>query len=211
MSAPPGGGGAEAGADMDAGTRAAGGALGLDVDPTDEAAVCRTLFRGLVFFLGREVPREPLMLVIRALGGVAAWDGEGSPHDEAAEVITHQVRGRRYWRERERGRGRARPKEVLCSMGLSLGRGSRSGGGLRVRCGGCRLGTMAPAGRLVRWWVQFGGGCKLTMGSERNRIVASLGNLRSRFKPAPALTVDGMTAPDVRCLHCSPPCHPPRR
>ncbi|GLI67532.1 hypothetical protein VaNZ11_011746, partial [Volvox africanus] len=77
--------------DLDAGSRAAGGALGPDVDPSDEAALCRNLFRGLVFFLGREVPREPLMLVIRAFGGVAAWDGEGSSHDEASEAITHQV------------------------------------------------------------------------------------------------------------------------
>ncbi|GLC41828.1 hypothetical protein PLESTM_001249900 [Pleodorina starrii] len=77
--------------DQDAGTRAAGGALGPDVDPSDEEAVCRNLFRGLVFFLGREVPREPLMLVIRAFGGVAAWDGEGSPHEETSEAVTHQV------------------------------------------------------------------------------------------------------------------------
>ncbi|KXZ46900.1 hypothetical protein GPECTOR_39g394 [Gonium pectorale] len=78
-------------ADVDAGTRAAGGALGPDVDPSDEAALCRHLFRGLVFFLGREVPREPLMLVVRAFGGVAAWDGEGSPYEETSEAITHQV------------------------------------------------------------------------------------------------------------------------
>jgi pescadillo len=39
----------------------------------------------------REVPREPLLLVIRSFGGVAAWAGEGSPLDEADESITHQV------------------------------------------------------------------------------------------------------------------------
>ncbi|GFR53151.1 hypothetical protein Agub_g15871, partial [Astrephomene gubernaculifera] len=80
-----------AGADQDAGSRAAGGALGPGIDPSDESCVCRHLFRGMVFFLGREVPREPLMLVVRAFGGVAAWDGEGSPYDEANEAITHQV------------------------------------------------------------------------------------------------------------------------
>ncbi|GIL89722.1 hypothetical protein Vretimale_16621 [Volvox reticuliferus] len=83
--------GLAAAVDQDAGTRAAGGALGPDVDPSDEAALCRNLFRGLVFFLGREVPREPLMLVIRAFGGVAAWDGEGSSYEETNEAITHQV------------------------------------------------------------------------------------------------------------------------
>lgn len=39
----------------------------------------------------REVPREVLLLVIRSFGGVAAWDGAGSPHAEADECITHQV------------------------------------------------------------------------------------------------------------------------
>lgn len=82
---------ADADADVDAGTRAAGGACGPGVDPSDEAAVCGSLFRGRVFFLGREVPREPLMLVIRAFGGVAAWDGDGSPHAETDEAVTHQI------------------------------------------------------------------------------------------------------------------------
>lgn len=48
--------------------------------------------QGLVFFLGREVPREHLLLVIRAFGGEAGWEGEGSPLAEADERITHQVR-----------------------------------------------------------------------------------------------------------------------
>lgn len=39
----------------------------------------------------REVPREHLLLVIRSFGGVAAWDGEGSPFSENHESITHQV------------------------------------------------------------------------------------------------------------------------
>ncbi|KAG2433092.1 hypothetical protein HYH02_012795 [Chlamydomonas schloesseri] len=81
----------DADGDADAGTRAAGGACGPGVDPSDEAAVCGSLFRGRIFFLGREVPREPLMLVIRAFGGVAAWDGEGSPYAETDEAVTHQV------------------------------------------------------------------------------------------------------------------------
>ena len=42
---------------------AAGGAA--DVDASDEASLCGELFRGLVFFLGREVPREALLLVVR--------------------------------------------------------------------------------------------------------------------------------------------------
>ena len=41
--------------------RAGAAAVGAD----DEASLCGALFRGLVFFLGREVPREALLLVIR--------------------------------------------------------------------------------------------------------------------------------------------------
>lgn len=79
------------GADDDAGRQAAGGALGAAIDPNDEASICGSLFRGCVFFLSREVPREPLMFVVRAFGGAVAWDGEGSPFTEASEAITHQV------------------------------------------------------------------------------------------------------------------------
>ena len=39
----------------------------------------------------REVPREQLLLIIRSFGGTVAWDGEGSPHTEADEAITHQA------------------------------------------------------------------------------------------------------------------------
>lgn len=67
----------------------AGGALRVQDD--DEAGICERLFKGLVFFLGREVPREQLLFVIRAFGGVVAWQGEGSPLEESDERITHQV------------------------------------------------------------------------------------------------------------------------
>lgn len=67
----------------------AGGAL--RVQDNDDAAICERLFKGLVFFLGREVPREQLLFVIRAFGGVVAWQGEGSPLQESHDSITHQV------------------------------------------------------------------------------------------------------------------------
>lgn len=38
-----------------------------------------------------QVPRESLLFVIRAFGGVVSWDGEGAPYDESDESITHQV------------------------------------------------------------------------------------------------------------------------
>jgi pescadillo protein len=62
-----------------------------DIDSEDSAAVCAALFRGMVFFLGREVPREQLLLVIRSFGGDAGWAGEGSPLSEEDARITHHV------------------------------------------------------------------------------------------------------------------------
>ena len=62
-----------------------------DVDSEDSAAVCAALFRGLVFFLGREVPREQLLLVVRSFGGECGWTGEGSPFSEEDVRITHHV------------------------------------------------------------------------------------------------------------------------
>lgn len=54
--------------------------------------MCATLFRGLRFFLGREVPREQLLLVLRAFGAEVGWDSPASPFTEQDEAITHQVR-----------------------------------------------------------------------------------------------------------------------
>lgn len=55
-----------------------------------------------MFFLGREVPREQLLLVVRSFGGEAGWDGEGSPIREGDERITHQVGWRVGWRKTRR-------------------------------------------------------------------------------------------------------------
>ncbi len=60
-------------------------------DVADEESICSSLFKGMKFFLGREVPREQLSLVIQSFGGVVGWDGEGSPYNEEDERITHQV------------------------------------------------------------------------------------------------------------------------
>eukprot|EP00884_Botryococcus_braunii_P011256 jgi/Botrbrau1/20130/Bobra.0173s0032.1 len=57
----------------------------------DEEEVCGTLFRGLRFFLGREVPKEQLLLVLRAFGAEVGWEGAGSPFSEQDDSITHQV------------------------------------------------------------------------------------------------------------------------
>lgn len=53
-----------------------------------------SLFKGLKFFINREVPREPLVFIIRCFGGKVAWDKNifvGSTYDEDDETITHQI------------------------------------------------------------------------------------------------------------------------
>lgn len=54
----------------------------------------KVLFKGLKFFLNREVPREPLVFIIRCFGGEVSWDKDlfvGSTFDENDESITHQI------------------------------------------------------------------------------------------------------------------------
>ena len=58
---------------------------------TEEADDEDSLFKTYKFYLGREVPREALLFVIRAFGGKVSWDGDGAPFDEADEGITHQI------------------------------------------------------------------------------------------------------------------------
>ncbi|XP_074598381.1 pescadillo isoform X1 [Brevipalpus obovatus] len=52
------------------------------------------LFKGLKFFLSREVPRESLVFVIKCFGGEASWDKMcfvGATFDETDPSITHQI------------------------------------------------------------------------------------------------------------------------
>ncbi|XP_050668019.1 pescadillo homolog [Leptidea sinapis] len=54
----------------------------------------KTLFKGLKFFLNREVPREPLVFLIRCFGGEASWDHDhfvGATFDESDESISYQI------------------------------------------------------------------------------------------------------------------------
>lgn len=54
----------------------------------------KTLFKGLKFFINREVPREPLVFIIRCFGGKVSWDKScfvGATFDEDDETITHQI------------------------------------------------------------------------------------------------------------------------
>ncbi|XP_044759746.1 pescadillo homolog [Coccinella septempunctata] len=54
----------------------------------------KTLFKGLKIFVNREVPREPLVFMIRCFGGEVSWDKllfVGATFDENDESITHQI------------------------------------------------------------------------------------------------------------------------
>ncbi|PSC72835.1 GDP-mannose 3,5-epimerase 2 [Micractinium conductrix] len=109
---------AEAEAEEEDGEQLAGGAA--DVDPDDDAALCAALFKGLFFFLGREVPREQLLLVIRAFGGEAGWAGEGSPLEEGDERITHQVVDRPTQGHRFLSREYVQPQWVFDSVNFRV-------------------------------------------------------------------------------------------
>ncbi|KAL2499468.1 pescadillo-related [Abeliophyllum distichum] len=56
-----------------------------------ETKECRNFFKDMKFFLSREVPRESLLFVIPAFGGVVSWEGEGAPFPESDQSITHQI------------------------------------------------------------------------------------------------------------------------
>nr|CAG4643928.1 EOG090X05E6 [Lepidurus arcticus] len=54
----------------------------------------QSLFVGLKVFLGREVPRESVVFVLRACGGQVSWDETsfaGATFPESDETITHQI------------------------------------------------------------------------------------------------------------------------
>ena len=54
----------------------------------------QTLYKGMKIFLSREIPREPLVFMIRALGGEVSWDktvAPGSTFQVDDTSVTHQI------------------------------------------------------------------------------------------------------------------------
>ncbi|XP_036369120.1 pescadillo homolog isoform X2 [Octopus sinensis] len=54
----------------------------------------QNLFKGLKFFLNREVPREYMVFIIRSFGGEVSWSNTGSlghTYQEDDETISHQI------------------------------------------------------------------------------------------------------------------------
>ncbi|KAG0494413.1 hypothetical protein HPP92_005407 [Vanilla planifolia] len=66
-------------------------ANGVDDDDEQDKKECKTLFKNFKFFLSREAPRESLLFIIPAFGGVVSWEGDGAPFRETDEDITHQI------------------------------------------------------------------------------------------------------------------------
>ncbi|KAJ4960868.1 hypothetical protein NE237_020778 [Protea cynaroides] len=62
-----------------------------DDDDDAERRECKSLFKNLKFFLSREAPRDSLLFVIPAFGGLVSWEGDGVPFNESDEGITHQI------------------------------------------------------------------------------------------------------------------------
>ena len=89
---------------------AAGGAT---AGAATDADVRARLFTGMVVWLAREVPREVLMLLVRSFGGVAAWDGPGSPYAESDERITHAAVDRPQQAHRRAGRVYVQPQWIF--------------------------------------------------------------------------------------------------
>merc|ERR1712151_1143753 len=63
------------------------GDLGVD----DESIICGSLFKGLCFYLSREVSRELLSFVILAFGGKVGHDGLESSYTIKNTIITHHI------------------------------------------------------------------------------------------------------------------------
>lgn len=54
----------------------------------------KNLFKGLKFFLNREIPREPFVLALRSFSGEVSWDNTaalGCTYQESDETITHHI------------------------------------------------------------------------------------------------------------------------
>ncbi|PIO53454.1 hypothetical protein TELCIR_25211 [Teladorsagia circumcincta] len=60
-------------------------------DKVKESKLIKNLFKGLVFFLNRETPKEALTLIIRNCGGVVGWSGGPTNLEESNPSITHQI------------------------------------------------------------------------------------------------------------------------
>jgi len=86
---------------------------------TEAAERQRKLFTGLKFFLGREVPREPLVFMIRSVGGEVSWcetAAPGSTFKEDDDRVTHQISDRDKIDNKKLGRFYVQPQWIFDSI-----------------------------------------------------------------------------------------------
>ena len=82
----------------------------------------KNLFKGLKFFINREVPREPLVFIIRCFGGKVSWDKNcfiGATFDEDDETITHQIVDRPSLSKKYISRDYVQPQWIFDSVNQS--------------------------------------------------------------------------------------------
>lgn len=82
----------------------------------------KNLFKGLKFFINREVPREPLVFIIRCFGGKVSWDKNcfvGASFDEDDETITHQIVDRPSMTKQYISRDYVQPQWIFDSVNQS--------------------------------------------------------------------------------------------
>ena len=87
----------------------------------DEVRNLQNLFKGKRFFLSREVPRENLVFMIRALGGEVSWDAAVAPggnYGEDDARVTHQVCDRPSVDMRHVSRVYVQPQWIFDSINL---------------------------------------------------------------------------------------------
>lgn len=59
--------------------------------PIDLTGLICVFLTELLLFLTDQVPRESLLFIIPAFGGVVSWEGDGAPFKESDLSITYQV------------------------------------------------------------------------------------------------------------------------
>ncbi|KAL4714573.1 hypothetical protein ACJJTC_006619 [Scirpophaga incertulas] len=79
----------------------------------------KTMFKGLKFYINREVPREPLVFIIRCFGGEVSWDKDhfvGATFDESDESIAYHIVDRPSMEKQYLSRYYVQPQWVFDSV-----------------------------------------------------------------------------------------------
>lgn len=79
----------------------------------------KTMFKGLKFFINREVPREPMVFIIRCFGGEVSWDRDhfvGATFDESDETISYHIVDRPSMEKQYLSRYYVQPQWVFDSV-----------------------------------------------------------------------------------------------